>query len=239
MWDRASSARPSGLFGNTGIARPFLKRREAMEVRLIVLHGKSAGKEVPVAGPKFFIGRAEDCHLRPQSDSVSRHHCAVLVEEGFVSVRDFGSKNGTFLNGERLTGERELKTGDQLKVGPLEFEVRLTVPVGGKKKPKVKSVQEAAARTAQSSDLDDDDIGDWLVDDDEDAAHRDTLVASGAPTDQIDPQGVGESDDQEENEPKKREEAGKPTGAWSKPKKPDASSSRDAAADMLKQFFKR
>ena len=79
-----------------------------MEVKLIVLHGKSAGKEVPVPGPKFFIGRAEDCHLRPQSDAVSRHHCAVLVEDGFVSVRDFGSKNGTFVNGERLLADHRL-----------------------------------------------------------------------------------------------------------------------------------
>jgi len=209
-----------------------------MEVKLIVLHGKSAGKEVPVPGPKFFIGRAEDCHLRPQSDAVSRHHCAVLVEDGFVSVRDFGSKNGTFVNGERVTGERELKTGDRLKVGALEFEVRLSVPVGGKKKPKVKSVQEAAARTAQSSDLDDDDIGDWLTGDEEDAAQRDTLVVSGSPTDQIDPQSVADAEKQDQDK-KKGKDAGKPAGVWSKPKKPEATSSRDAAADMLKQFFKR
>jgi len=123
-----------------------------MEVKLIVVSGKHAGKVVPVAGPKFFIGRAEDCQLRPGSDLVSRHHCVILVEEGLVTVRDFGSKNGTFVNAEKVKNEQELKSGDVLKVGPLEFEVRLAVEVGGKKKPKVRSVQEAAARTVQTAD---------------------------------------------------------------------------------------
>jgi predicted component of type VI protein secretion system len=217
-----------------------VEKRGAMEVKLIVLEGKNAGKEIPVPGPKFFIGRAEDCHLRPQSDAVSRHHCAVLVENGFVSVRDFGSKNGTFVNGERITTERELKTGDHLKVGPLEFEVRLSVPVGGKKKPKVKSVQEAAARTAQSSDLEDDDITDWLSEGDRDASGRETLVVSGGPTDEIDPDAVtDEAEGDQPGDKKKGKPSGLPPGALSKAKNPEATSSRDAAADMLKEFFKR
>ncbi len=73
-----------------------------MQVKLIVTQGKNAGQEVPVPGPKFFIGRAEDCDLRPQSDLISRHHCALLVEDGYVAVRDFGSKNGTFVNDQRV-----------------------------------------------------------------------------------------------------------------------------------------
>ena len=139
-----------------------------MEVLLVVVGGKHAGTEIPVTGQKLFIGRAEDCQVRPQSELVSRHHCAILVEEGFVSVRDFGSRNGTFVNNQRVTGERELKTGDRLKIGPLELEVQLAVSVGRKKKPKVRSIHEAAARTVQSSHgepKDDMDISDWLEED--------------------------------------------------------------------------
>src|SRR5688572_14629927 len=114
-----------------------------MEVRLKVLVGKNAGQELSVPGPKFFVGRAEDCQLRPRSDLISRHHCALIIEENLVAVRDFGSKNGTHVNGERVAAERELKDGDILKVGPLEFEVSIKVSVTAKKRPKVTSVEEA------------------------------------------------------------------------------------------------
>ena len=53
-----------------------------MEVKLIVANGKQAGKEIPVAGHTFLIGRGEGCQLRPQCSEVSRKHCAILIEEG-------------------------------------------------------------------------------------------------------------------------------------------------------------
>ncbi len=96
-----------------------------MEVKLVVANGKNLGQEIPVTGPKFLIGRADDCQLRPRSDVISRYHCVILVEEGFVSVRDFGSKNGTFVNDEQIMGEQELHDGDRLRVGQLEFDVDL------------------------------------------------------------------------------------------------------------------
>ena len=57
----------------------FGKLARDMEVKLVVTNGRHAGREIPIKGPKFFIGRAEDCHLRPGSDLVSRHHCVILV----------------------------------------------------------------------------------------------------------------------------------------------------------------
>jgi len=149
-----------------------------MEIKLVVIGGKHAGQEVPVPHAKFLIGRAEDCHLRPSSELVSRHHAAILVEEGFVAVRDFASKNGTFVNGERIKTERELKAGDHLKIGPLEFEVQLAVPVAGRKRPKVHSVQEAAARTVETpkpaAENNEVDISDWLGDDEDSATQTRT-----------------------------------------------------------------
>ncbi len=79
---------------------------------------------------------------------VSRHHCVLLVEEGFCAVRDFGSRNGTYVNEERIVGQNELHNGDKIKVGVLEFEVELSSRVGGKKKPKVKDIKDVAQRTA-------------------------------------------------------------------------------------------
>jgi pSer/pThr/pTyr-binding forkhead associated (FHA) protein len=135
-----------------------------MELTLKLLTGSGAGKEIKVPRSKFLIGRADDCHLRPYSDMVSRHHCVLLIEEGFCAVRDFGSKNGTLVNEERVVGQRELKNGDRMKIGVLEFEVELTSSVGGRKRPKVRDVKDVAQRTAGTSaeKTDDDNISGWL-----------------------------------------------------------------------------
>jgi len=212
-----------------------------MEVKLIILGGKHKGQALPVASPKFFIGRSEDCHLRPQSDLVSRHHCVILVDEGFVAVRDFDSRNGTWLNGERIKGERELKSGDRLKIGTLEFEVQLAVPVGGKRKPKVHSIQEAAARAVekvQPGGDEDLDVSDWI---ENESATKDR--SAGAPTTPI--AASADSDTREvvaapQEEPKKKEEEEiKIVGQFPRAKKPLSESSRDAAADTLRKFFGR
>ena len=119
-----------------------------MDARLKVILGTNAGKEIRLLGPKFLIGRAEDCHLRPKSDLISRHHCVLLLEEQGLTVRDLGSRNGTLVNGQRVSGECELKTGDNLEVGPLKFEVSVSALSAPTKRPKVNGIKEAAARTA-------------------------------------------------------------------------------------------
>ncbi len=228
-----------------------------MEVKLKVLKGKIAGQMVPIAGPKYFIGRAEDCQLRPNSELVSRHHCVIIVDEGFVAVRDFGSKNGTFVNGQRIRGEQELRAGDTLTVGPLDFEVLLDVRVGGQMKPKVQSVQEAAARTAETAPAaeDDMDISDWIGDDVHSSGTEATVLDSagtvkshldwtqtgtgeGEPKDEEEEGSEGSAEDLEE---KKKELLGpkKVVGRFEGSVELSAESSRAAAADMLRQLFTR
>jgi predicted component of type VI protein secretion system len=217
-----------------------------MEVKLVVVHGKHAGQEIPIPGSKFFIGRAEDCNLRPHSDLVSRHHCVVMVEEGFVAVRDFNSKNGTFVNGEKIAGEAEIKSGDHLKVGQIEFEVQISPTLAGKKAPKVKSVQEAAARTVQSArpktgtgELD---LGEWF-DDSTGSTLSDTttmlpknlkeLSAAGQSQSPPPPETPAETPREEETA-----ESQESTGP-AKPQKPDSASTRDAASRGLKDLLRR
>jgi pSer/pThr/pTyr-binding forkhead associated (FHA) protein len=93
-----------------------------MHVRLKVLSGKSAGKLIHVPYEEFLIGRSDACHLRPKSDAISRKHCRILVASDAVFVEDLGSRNGTFINGERVTQKRAVQSGDHLRIGKLEFE---------------------------------------------------------------------------------------------------------------------
>jgi pSer/pThr/pTyr-binding forkhead associated (FHA) protein len=95
-----------------------------MKINLVVLSaGTAAGKALAIKVPQFIIGRDPGCNLRPASAMISKRHCAVLVKNGQVFLRDFGSTNGTFVNDEPVKGEIRLKDGDVLKVGPLSFKV--------------------------------------------------------------------------------------------------------------------
>ena len=94
-----------------------------LAVMLKVLSSRQQGSVIPLPLGRFLIGREEDCHLRPNSELVSRHHCVFTHDEYTVRVRDLGSTNGTFVNGNRVRGTAVLSNGDQVAVGKLEFEV--------------------------------------------------------------------------------------------------------------------
>lgn len=217
-----------------------------MDMKLRVLEGKNAGQEIPVSGQRFLIGRAEDCHLRPGSELISRHHCAILVEEGYIGVRDFGSKNGTYVNDERVVGERELKAGDHLTIGHLQFEIHVAHRVGAKKQPPVGDVKEAVARTASNAAKDPLDVTQWLAAD----ASSDTTAAetgdvgstdaSFTDTDSISlsaTQNVTPKSPPTEEDPKRRKGKKKPGKL---PPIPNSTKdSQDAAADVLSRMRRR
>jgi len=104
-----------------------------MKLSLVVSQGVHSGKAIPITGADFVIGRDPQCQLRPASPAISKQHCGIANRDGKVYVRDCGSTNGTFVNDEQVGGEREVKDGDKLRVGPLEFQIRLEVPAAAPK----------------------------------------------------------------------------------------------------------
>jgi pSer/pThr/pTyr-binding forkhead associated (FHA) protein len=223
-----------------------------MEVKLVVANGKQAGKEIPVKPPKFVIGRNEDCQLRPQSHLVSRYHCAILVGENSAAIEDLGSTNGTFVNGEKLAGRHELKTGDRIKVGLLEIEVHVPVVAEAKPKPNAQTVQQLPVRAASSpaAGEDDLDISRWFTDDDDalnvpppakkpsigDDTHAGTSLTDTAAMPVPSSPTLHASEKEEEK--KKKESPGKSSAKLIRPK-PTADSSGAAADDALRHFFHR
>src|SRR4030088_150984 len=99
--------------------------RFIMKVQLIVVQGKPEGKIIPLQTPTFKIGRGEMCHLRPNSEQVSREHAEFQITSGTVTVRDLGSRNGTLVNGKALTEMAPLKDRALVQVGPLTFAVSI------------------------------------------------------------------------------------------------------------------
>jgi len=96
-----------------------------MRVHLVVVQGKPEGKVIPLVVPVFKIGRGETCHLRPNSERVSREHAEFTVHQDGVTVRDLGSRNGTLVNGKAITAAYPLKDRDLVQVGPLLFAVSI------------------------------------------------------------------------------------------------------------------
>jgi len=135
-----------------------------MKVQLVVVRGKPEGKVIPLVGPTFKIGRGETCHLRPNSEQVSREHAEFTIEAGAVVVRDLGSRNGTLVNGKALTDACQLKDRDLVQVGPLTFAVSIVdapvAPVAVKAKP---AATAAPVTKGSPDDISTDDIDSWLI----------------------------------------------------------------------------
>jgi pSer/pThr/pTyr-binding forkhead associated (FHA) protein len=73
---------------------------------------------LPLESGRLSIGREETNDVAiPADERASRLHALVEILPAGWSVRDLGSTNGTFVNGERIVSDRALRAGDEIKVG--------------------------------------------------------------------------------------------------------------------------
>jgi predicted component of type VI protein secretion system len=97
-----------------------------MKAHFTVLSGPLRGQSCQIPRGKFILGREPDCHLVLDTNSVSRHHCVLLLDDYTLRVRDLSSKNGTFVNRDLTRiGERILAHGDTVRIGDLVIRVAL------------------------------------------------------------------------------------------------------------------
>src|SRR4029077_18386445 len=88
--------------------------------KLVVLNAGLTGRSHELQTDKTTIGRVEDNVFQIAEASVSSHHCEVIRNGTEVLIRDLGSTNGTFINGEKIT-ESPLKPGQTLRLGQVEI----------------------------------------------------------------------------------------------------------------------
>lgn len=74
-------------------------------------------RHIELRAGTLVVGRSSACQIPLDDALVSRRHAQLLVTPDSVTVQDFGSVNGVYLNGKRLTGAERLKEGDQVQVG--------------------------------------------------------------------------------------------------------------------------
>ena len=111
---------------------PPLDSLTGAPARLVTLAGHRLASAYPLGGAPVAMGRSEARDIVLYDPAASRNHAVVeLRPEGFWA-RDFGSANGTYVNGQRIT-EHPLAPGDVLRIGSTEFrfEALGPLPVAG------------------------------------------------------------------------------------------------------------
>jgi S1-C subfamily serine protease len=93
-----------------------------MAPQLQFVTGNQAGQSREIAGESVQIGRGSDVELTLQDGEASRHHAVLRPQpDGSVVLEDLGSTNGTFVNGQRISGPVSLRGGERVRVGDTEM----------------------------------------------------------------------------------------------------------------------
>lgn len=95
---------------------PYLKlvnRRDSLDFKL---------EEVYLLDGSKTVGRAGKSDITVQDPFISSEHARFHMKDGVFFIEDLGSKNGTFVNGERLSSQAvPLKNGDRIYIGQLDL----------------------------------------------------------------------------------------------------------------------
>jgi phosphoserine phosphatase RsbU/P len=108
-----------------------LEKKEPEEVQARFRYLDETGKErwVSLVPPRFSIGRSSTNDLVLPQMNVSRNHAEVVIQDNEYTVRDLGSKHGTFLNGQKVEQQARISSGDRVQIGGMQGP-QLTFHVG-------------------------------------------------------------------------------------------------------------
>ena len=99
-------------------------------LRLIIQNGTNSGAQLHLEQGWIALGRGEESVLRFVEPSVSTRHAIIATEHDEFFVLDQESRNGTFLNGERIQTAK-LANGDVIELGPFGPRLHVTIDLRG------------------------------------------------------------------------------------------------------------
>lgn len=121
-----------------------------VQVKLTIIQGSLSGKEFIFEERTIcIIGRHHNCHIRLPNDeehrTISRYHCILDINYPYLQIHDFGSTNGTYLNGKKIGKiqpkhnyeatakmqfpEYHLKSGDKIQLGKTIFQLSIETQI--------------------------------------------------------------------------------------------------------------
>ena len=125
LWAVWSEVRtPVATTGKIVGSRGKEKKRKGSSVFVIVEPRQHRGASFTLSN-SLTLGRVADNDIALDDDTfMSSHHARIEIRPEGVWVVDLDSTNGTFVNGQRVTGDRSLRKGDRLQVGSTVLEMR-------------------------------------------------------------------------------------------------------------------
>ncbi|MCP4714602.1 MAG: FHA domain-containing protein, partial [Deltaproteobacteria bacterium] len=88
--------------------------------KLIILSKQLLGREFILDRPEITVGRQQECDIRINDETISTKHALIRLEGDQCMLEDSGSRNGTFVNGERIQKKKILVPGQKVKFGSVE-----------------------------------------------------------------------------------------------------------------------
>ena len=89
----------------------------ATNFRLVIRSGVDVGKEFPLDKNEMIIGREQTADITISDPEISRRHARLFFQNGGYIVEDLGSTNGTFVNGQKISGPYLLRPGEVVNFG--------------------------------------------------------------------------------------------------------------------------
>ncbi len=91
---------------------------------LKILEGHELGREFELEGDRWVVGRSPECDVVVDVAAVSRRHVILTDESEQFFVKDLGSRNGTYINNQRVVERAPINNGDRMLICDVLFEFR-------------------------------------------------------------------------------------------------------------------
>lgn len=96
---------------------------------LVATKGPLEGARYPVGADGITLGRDSECTVILDDPNVSRFHARLVFHNAAIWIQDAGSRNGVFLNGNRVVRHKQFSPGDEILIGEHGFTLELELPV--------------------------------------------------------------------------------------------------------------
>ena len=120
-WDENDNSEDERTVIITTRSRKNLTKKKIKEVPCVILLAGLEEKNImAIRQTEMTVGRSKDAHLSLQNEGLSRQHALlrrISSHSNEVFIEDLGSKNGTFVNGRRITEPLKLNDGDLITMG--------------------------------------------------------------------------------------------------------------------------